>query len=95
LYGGITGKVYGAIPPVALATGAFGILAFIVYVRRGSAGSATQVSKEQWSRLSSGVLLLGLVAILAANPFRVIRQALDWLLGLASFFTRSGEGGVG
>lgn len=96
LYGTLTGKIYGAIPPVILAIGAFATLAFSIYLRRGPSGSAVQVSKAQWSRLSSGVILLGMVAILAANPLRIIKDALGYLLGFASFLTHTGDdGGIG
>lgn len=96
LYGTLTGKIYGAVPPVILAIGAFATLVFSIYLRRGPTGSAVQVSKAQWSRLSSGVMLLGMVAVLAANPLRIVKDALGYLLGFASLLTRtSDDGGVG
>ncbi|MEB3022947.1 MULTISPECIES: hypothetical protein [Mycolicibacter] len=95
LYDGLTARVYEVIPPVALAVGAFSFLAFNVFVRRGSAGSSVQVSKQQWDRLWSGFLLLGVVAVFASNPFRLIREVLSVVLTFAGFLTRSGDVGVG
>ncbi|RAV04376.1 hypothetical protein DQP56_00730 [Mycolicibacter senuensis] len=95
VYGALTGRVYEVIPPVVLAMGAFSLLAFNVFMRRGSAGSAVQVSKRQWDRIWAGILLLGVVAVLASNPFRLIREVLGVVLAVAGWLTASGDAGVG
>ena len=95
LYSTVTAKVYGVFPPVLLAIGAFSVLAFLVFTRRGPAGSAVQVSKAQWDRIWAGILLLGLVVVVAANPFRLIKEALGAVLAFAGFLTASGDAGVG
>lgn len=95
LYSTVTAKIYGVFPPIVLAIGAFSILAFLVFARRGPAGSAVQVSKAQWERISSGVLLLALIGVVASNPFWLIQEALGGVLAFAGFLTGSGDVGVG
>ncbi|MUL61028.1 hypothetical protein B5P44_00310 [Mycobacterium sp. CBMA 213] len=94
LYGSLTSVVYSTVPPMALAVAAFIILLLLVYSGRGKAGSKVQVSKAQWDRVVAGFTLMCVIAILSANPFRVIKSVVGFVLSLASFATHSGQGGV-
>jgi hypothetical protein len=56
--------------------------------------SNTQIAKAQWQRLGSGLVIMSLVGLLAANPFAIIRNIVDAVLEISSSlsFTQSSGG---
>lgn len=52
--------------------------------------SNTQIAKAQWQRLGSGLIMMGVVAALAANPFKIIQEIINAVLALASTLSFTG-----
>ncbi len=51
------------------------------------APSNTQISTAQWNRLGSGMVLMALVVILIANPFKLIQNVVNAVVAVASELT--------
>lgn len=58
--------------------------------------SNAQISTAQWNRLGSGIVLMAVVMILAANPFKLIQQVVNAIVAVASEMTFTAtSGGAG
>jgi len=86
-----TAHIYSAISPIYLVAVTFSLMLLTVYVRRGD-GSVNQMNKVQWQRIGSALVLTGVVAFLAANPFRIVQIGLEAFGTLASIFTDNAGG---
>ncbi|MCV7256832.1 hypothetical protein H7J86_32110 [Mycobacterium hackensackense] len=52
--------------------------------------SDTQIGKAQWQRLGSGLVMMAVVVVLAANPFKIIREIINGVLALSSTLSFTG-----
>ncbi|MDD4865812.1 MAG: hypothetical protein PHQ28_01380 [Mycobacterium sp.] len=55
--------------------------------------SNTQIAKAQWQRLGSGLVMMGVVWVLATNPFAIIREIVDAVLASANMLSFTGDSG--
>lgn len=57
--------------------------------------SNAQISKAQWNRLGSGLVLMAIVIVLAYNPLKMIQEVVNTVVAAASELTFTGnEGGA-
>lgn len=52
--------------------------------------SNTQIAKAQWQRLGSGLVMMAVVVVLAANPFKIIQEIINGVLALSSTLSFTG-----
>lgn len=52
--------------------------------------SNTQIAKAQWQRLGSGLVMMAVVVVLAANPFKIIQEIINAVLALSSTLSFTG-----
>lgn len=58
--------------------------------------SNAQISKAQWNRLGSGMVLMAIVIVLAYNPLKMIQEVVNVVVAVASELTFTGnQGGAG
>lgn len=55
--------------------------------------SNEQISKAQWNRLGSGLVLMGLVIVLAYNPLKMVQTVINYVVAIASELTFTGNQG--
>jgi len=55
--------------------------------------SNAQISKAQWNRLGSGLVLMGLVIVLAYNPLKMVQTVINYVVAIASELTFTGNQG--
>ncbi len=55
--------------------------------------SNAQISKAQWNRLGSGLVLMGLVIVLAYNPLKMVQTVVNYVVAIASELTVTGNQG--
>jgi len=55
--------------------------------------SNAQISKAQWNRLGSGLVLMAIVIVLAYNPLKMIQEVVNAVVAVASELTFTGNQG--
>ncbi|SIH21733.1 Uncharacterised protein [Mycobacteroides abscessus subsp. abscessus] len=93
-YDKLAGHLFSHVNPIYIVGISMAMLIVSMVYRRVE-GNNAQFAKAQWHRLGAAFVLMMFVIMMVSNPFAIIETILDFLFGLATAVTFTGdEGGV-